>query len=147
MTGKLAQFKVWPERKLSNNYWSVLVFNNKGNMRRAFHILNETEDKDDLFGAVVMPQERHMLQWTADGSESWVVHPALGYVLFAKTQLNTETQSHEAFHMATGYFRRTGYFPKLDPEDANDAEEDLAYVVGRCAEQLHRKFFKLGLYE
>jgi hypothetical protein len=147
MIGKLAQFKLWPERKLSNHYWSVLVFNNKGNMRRAFHVLNATDDKDDRFGAVVMPQERMMLQWTANGHESWVSHPSLGYVLFAKTQLGSETQSHEAFHMAMGYFRRIECFPKLDPDGCNGDEEDLAYIVGKCAAQLHRKFFKLGLYE
>lgn len=146
MKGKLAQFKLWPERRVSPLYWSVLVFDNKGSMRNAFHILNATDDHDDRFGAIVMPQERQMLQWTANGHESWVSHPSLGYVLFAKTQLDSETQSHESFHMAMGYFRRTGYFPKLDADGSTDAEEDLAYVVGRCAGQLHRKFFKSGLY-
>jgi hypothetical protein len=146
MKGLLSQFKLWPERSLTDLYWSVLVFNNKGSMRRAFHELNATDDHDDRFGAIVMPQERMMLQWTANEHESWVSHPSLGYVLFAKTQINSETQSHESFHMAMGYFRRTGYFPKLDPHGCNDAEEDLAYIAGRCAGQLHRKLFKAGLY-
>ena len=94
LPGEIARFKVFPAGKhRSPCYWTVLVFANKGHMRRAFHQLNITEDHDDRFGAIVMPQERRRLirgKWKSD--------PSLGYALFARTQLGMETQCHESVH-------------------------------------------------
>jgi hypothetical protein len=138
----LAQIRVFPGR--ANHmatekamYWTVLVFRNKRDMRIAFHELNHTEDKDDRFGAVVMPQETEKY---VDGK--WQSLPSLGYVLFSKTQLSSDEIAHEALHMAAGYLRRTN--PEalsLGADGTSDNEECLAYAAGRCARQ-----FVIGLY-
>lgn len=138
MKGEIACFKVFPKRP---HYWTVLVFEHKGYMRRAFHQLNISDDIDDRFGAIVMPQEI----WHCTRGEWHIVSPSLGHVLFARTQLCMETQCHEAVHMALGYLRRIGHCPHLGKE-TDDAEETLAYYTGRCAAQLNRGFHKFHCY-
>lgn len=141
LPGEIARFKVFPAgRRRSPCYWTVLVFANKGHMRRAFHQLNITKDNDDRFGAIVMPQDC----WTGI-SKRWRVDPSLGYVLFARTQLCMETQCHEAVHMALGYLRRTGRSLRLGKEN-NEAEENVCYFAGYCASQLNRGFHKCHCY-
>ncbi|MHB8108134.1 MAG: hypothetical protein ACYDH4_12020 [Candidatus Cryosericum sp.] len=141
LPGELARFKVFPAGKhRSPCYWTVLVFADRGFMRRAFHQLNITRDKDDRFGAIVMPQELRRLirgRWKSD--------PSLGYVLCARTQLCMETQCHESVHMALGYLRRVKQRPRLGKEVTDD-EETLAYHAGWCARQLNNAFHKFNCY-
>lgn len=139
--GEIARFKVYPNGRCAHWFWTVIVFKHKGLMRKAFHVLNGTEDRDDRFGAIVMPQERQVLL-----KGKWRRDPSLGYVLFAKTQLGTETQAHEAVHMATSYLRRIKKWPQLGLE-IDDREEDLAYHIGYCAGQLHEALYKNRCYE
>jgi hypothetical protein len=141
LPGEVARFKVFLAGKhRSPCYWTILVFVNKGFMRRAFHRLNIAKDHDDRFGAVVMPQEvRRLLHG------KWKSDPSLGYALFARTQLCMETQCHESVHMALGYLRRAGQCPRLAKE-TNEAEENLAYFAGYCARQLNRGFHKFHCY-
>ena len=81
LPGEIARFKVFPAGKhRSPCYWIVLVFADKGYMRGAFHQLNITNDQDDRFGAIVMPQERR-----AAIGRRWRSSPSLGYALFAHT--------------------------------------------------------------
>jgi len=139
--GEIAHFKVFPAGKhRSPCYWTVLVFTNKGFMRRAFHRLNITEDHDDRFGAIVMPQERQRLI-----RGKWKDDPSLGYALFARTQLCMETQCHESVHLALGYLRRIRRCPCLRKE-TDDGEEALAYYAGWCARQLNNGFHKFNCY-
>lgn len=140
LSGEIARFKVFPNRRHSACYWTVLVFSDKGGMRRAFRRLNVLDDTDDRFGATVMPQE---MQRRVGGK--WKSDPSLGYALFACTQLDVETQCHEAVHLATGFLRRLGQCPRLRKE-TDDIEETLAYCIGRCARQLNNGFHKYQCY-
>lgn len=140
LLGEIATFRVYPLAS-SPLYWTVRVYTNRGYMRKAFHVLNVSDDHNDNFGAAVLPQLRKAFirgRWK-------IADHSLGYVLFSQTQLCMETQSHEAVHMALGYLRRTKKLPKLKRE-ANEAEEILAYCVGRCAAQLNRGFHKFKCY-
>jgi hypothetical protein len=141
LSGEIARFKVFPAGKhRSPCYWIVFVFADKGYMRRAFHQLNITNDHDDRFGAIVMPQERRR----AIGRK-WRSSPSLGYALFARTQLGMETQCHESIHLALGYLRRIGRCPRLRKE-TDEGEERLAYYAGWCARQLNNGFHKSHCY-
>jgi len=133
----LAEFKVFPGD--TPHYWAVMVFKTKHGMRKAFHKLNECPDTDDRFGAIVMPQTRLVF---ADGS--WQALPSLGYVLFAKTQLDTMTVVHEATHMAIEYLRQRSALPKLRTQDD---EELLAHAVGWCAAGLVNELYKCKVYK
>jgi len=142
LPGEIARFKVFPAGKHRPPcYWTVLVFADKGYMRRAFHQLNVSKDHDDRFGAIVMPQVRLQLirgKWRT-------VDPSLGYVLFARTQLGMGTQCHESVHMALGYLRHIGKCPRLSKQ-TDDGEETLAYHIDRCASQLNYNFIKFHCY-
>ncbi len=139
LPGEIARFKVFPGYR-APFYWTVLVFANKGHMRRAFHQFNATDDHDDRFGAIVMPQERQRLT-----RGKWKSDPSLGYALFARTQLCMETQCHEAVHMGLHYLRRTGRSLRLGKEN-NQVEENVCYFAGYCASQLNRGFHKFHCY-
>jgi hypothetical protein len=141
--GEIAHFKVFPAgARRSRCYWTVLVFANKGHMRRAYRKLNLTDDHDDRFGAIVMPQDR----WTIIRGRRHIVDPSLGYVLFARTQLCMETQCHESIHMAISFLRRIDKFPRLQRKENNDGEETLAYYAGRCARRLNNSLYKFHCY-
>lgn len=141
LPGEIARFQVLPAGRRSPLYWTVLVFANKGYMRRAFHKLNlHPTDRDDRFGAIIMPEEHWQVTRGRKKSE-----PFLGYALFARTQLGMGTQCHEAVHMALGYLRRIRKIPRLHREtDPN--EEALAYCIGGCAAQLNNNFLKSRCY-
>jgi len=137
LPGEIARFKVWPAGKhRSPCYWMVRVFKTRGHMRRAFHKLDISHDKDDRFAAIVMPQERQKLvrgRWRS-------ASPNLGYVLFARTYVCAEVLCHESVHMATNYLRRIG---KLRLHQKHDkGEETLAYHTGWCGRQLNNGFHK-----
>ena len=140
LPGEIARFKVFPAGCGTSHYWAVLVFRTKRSMRRAFRQLNITNDHDDHFGAIVMPQEvRRLLRG------KWKSDPSLGYALFARTQLDMETQCHESIHLALGYLRRIGQRPRLCKE-TTEGEETLAYYTGGCASQLNNGFHKFNCY-
>jgi len=111
-------------------------------MKKVFHKLDITEDKDDDFGAIVMPQETHRC---IDGK--WKRTPFLGYVLFTKSQRDSDTVMHECVHMAVAYLRRTKRKSLALAWDRDDREEDLCYTAGTCADQVIRQFYRNGVYE
>jgi len=141
ITGEYARFKVFPAPDRPE-YWVVLIFPTKTGMRRAFHTLNTTGDKDDRFGAIVMPLE---VQKLVKGRWKTVGH-SLGHVLLSRSQLNMETQCHESLHMALGFLRRLKMTPSLKRETDGE-EEILAYYTGRCAAQLNCGLHKTKSYK
>lgn len=138
--GQVARFKIFPHYR-KPYYWTVLVFANRGYMRRAFHQLNVNKnDTDDRFDAIVMPQEGQRLI-----RGEWKSKPSLGYALFARNRIGAETLCHEAIHMAIEYLRRTNSNIHLDKE-YNDADENICYHAGWCARKLNRDFWKFNCY-
>lgn len=139
--GQIAVFKVFPDKRQSSLYWEVLVFANKGYMRRAYRQFN-LPSNNNRFGAIVIPQTYKKFingKW-------YDIKNALGLVLFSATQLGVNTQSHEAVHMALSFLRRARRFPRLSRRIIDLEEEKLAYCIGRCAMQLNHNFYRFDCY-
>ena len=80
--GQIAMFRVFPGKRRTPPYWEVLVFANKGYMRKAYRLLDPT-DTDDRFAAIVIPQAYKKFV-----NGKWHdMKDALGLVLFSATQL------------------------------------------------------------
>lgn len=141
LRGLVCEFKVYPNKAIDKCYWDVMVFKDRGAMRRACRELSPPECiETDAFGAIVMPvQTDHV-----GANRKVETQPSLGYVLFARTQIGAETVSHEAVHMALHYFRHAGINPNLHK---SDTEESLAYAVGLCSGQVVAALWKHGAYD
>jgi len=134
-------FKVFPNKRQKPLFWEVLVFADKGYMRRAYRLLDPA-DTDNRFGAIVIPQAYKKFingKWHD-------MKASLGLVLFSATQLGAGTQCHEAVHMALGYLRQVRIFPRLSRKSIDPQEENLAYCVGQCSAQLNANFYRLNCY-
>ncbi len=139
--GQIAVFKVFPGKRLTPLYWEVLVFANKGYMRRAYRQLDPA-DGDLRFSAIVIPDT---FKKYVNGKYRSMDN-CLGLVLFSATALGAGTECHEAVHMALGYFRRCRNVPRLTRKRIDPEEETLSYHVGWCAAQLNSNFYRLKCY-
>lgn len=141
---KTHTFQVKPSGNDSDElYWQVHVCPDKRSMYRLFRKLNETSDKKTNFAAIVMPQRTYHVS-IVKGKD--VLQPSLGHVLFYAKNLPGEIIAHEAVHMATSYLRRCRKSLRLTGQ-IDDAEELLAYCVGRCAAQIANKLHELKIWK
>jgi hypothetical protein len=155
--GCIAMFKVWPGRGTNikqlkgygGYYFHVAFFENKAWMRRAFHEIQRVrtdDDKDDRFGAIVMPMERQRyVKW--QGKMQWKSDGCLGLVLFSKTQMGGETVAHECGHMATNFWLRAkpSYIDLLGEDGEKNDDEPLCYAIGHCMRQIVNAMHKYKL--
>lgn len=142
-----AEFTIFPGRDNhclpdSMLYWHVFVFQSHKKMYEGFHKLNHSDDKSEDFGAIVMPERRFKVGCR---DSEMLVHPILGFVLFSKDQLGSETTAHESVHMATHFLRRKRKSLQLSQENG-EREETLAYTIGIVHVQLVQHLYEHGVY-
>ena len=137
MTKPLAKIRVYPEER--SLYVTCYVWPNKRAMRRETSRLNGGASMAGA-GAACFTYRRERVG--IDGSCSRL-SPQFGEIHFSRTQLGSETITHELTHALLGWARRVGW----KPDDDMDREERFCYAMGAMVRQLVNRLYARGLLQ
>ena len=147
MIGRHRWFRIYPDRKTGEWYYTVHVFCDRDDMYKWFLKHQSTPDGNCNFAAIVESFKRMSLV-----NSRWKRHSEIGYVLYYLGNCGAGVMTHEAIHAATYYFQQRenkvlGGLSKYRHGKAFDvADERYAWVVGNLANQIVRGFWKTGVY-
>jgi len=146
--GRLAKFKINPGnynpyKPSFKHYYNIHVFDTQENMVKFGDRLRPGEHKGVNWSAKVIPSWRHK-----EINGQIIIAPKVGDALFYQDRLIIRIVSHECVHMGTSFLRllnfRNNYDLKLGNQ-IDDHEENLAYVIGNCCDQIYENLVKFGL--
>lgn len=135
----VSQFRIYPFGKYL--YFKVKVFRTLRDLREyATELLGGS--KKENAGTLAMCIGEIVTD------DNGAILPVIGELLFCQKHMDPDTVSHELFHAALRLAERKGWSGDLFKENLDDqnsdAEEYVAYAVGRMTSQMNRKIKKLS---
>jgi|GEM_PF-4621115 len=145
--GRLTKFKINPGlynpyKPGFGHYYNVHIFDTRENMRNFSNTIRKEEYPDKIYEAKVIPYWR--VKELPDGD--YIVAPKVGDVLFHQKRLEVRIVSHECVHMATSFLRILNNYDLKLRSQIDENEENLAYTIGNCCDQIYKKINQLGLF-